>query len=193
MLEFITRFFRRDEASSSLAKERLRLVLMSDRVSLAPETFDAMKCEMLSVLQRYLEIDEQNLDVHFENAERRFMLLANVPVVHVKSGEEIAQERAATQQHAAMRADESMPPDATTPVRRRRRRRRTVRNGAANGKANGELTQNQAEPGAAELAAPETPVEDAGIAKNGVSDHGAVQLNGSAPDSNGEDTAQASD
>ena len=113
MLEFITRFFRRDEASSSLAKERLRLVLMSDRVSLAPETFDAMKCEMLSVLQHYLEIDEPNLDVHFENAERRFMLLANVPVVQVKSGEEIAQERAAMQQ-VAVQADESISPDGAS-------------------------------------------------------------------------------
>ncbi|MBV8222750.1 MAG: cell division topological specificity factor MinE, partial [Candidatus Eremiobacteraeota bacterium] len=59
MLDFITRFFRREESSKSLAKERLRLVLLSDRVALAPEAFDEMKGEMLAVIRRYLEIDER--------------------------------------------------------------------------------------------------------------------------------------
>jgi len=84
MLDFINKFFRREESSKSQAKERLRLVLMSDRVSLAPDVFDSMKSEMLSVVRRYLDIDEHGLDVHFENAERQFMLLANIPVVKVK-------------------------------------------------------------------------------------------------------------
>ena len=84
MLDFINRFFRREESSRTQAKERLRLVLMSDRVSLAPEVFDSMKGEMLSVVRRYLDIDERGLDVHFENAERQFMLLANIPVLKVK-------------------------------------------------------------------------------------------------------------
>lgn len=85
MLEFITRFFRREEASKNLAKERLRLVLMSDRVSLAPDIFETMKVEMLDVIRRYLEVDERALEMRFENAERQFLLLANIPVLHVKS------------------------------------------------------------------------------------------------------------
>jgi cell division topological specificity factor len=89
MLDFFTRFFRREEASKNLAKQRLRLVLMSDRISLAPETFDSMKGEMLSVVRRYLEIDEGSLDMHFENAERQFLLLANIPVLKVKSKDEV--------------------------------------------------------------------------------------------------------
>ncbi|HEY5095326.1 MAG TPA: cell division topological specificity factor MinE, partial [Candidatus Eremiobacteraceae bacterium] len=68
MIDFLSRFFRREEASKTMAKERLRLILMSDRVSLAPDIFDAMKGEMLAVLRRYLEIDEHGMDVHFENA-----------------------------------------------------------------------------------------------------------------------------
>src|SRR5215469_11297466 len=89
MLDFITRFFKREEASKTLAKERLRLVLMSDRVSLAPDIFDEMKGEMLAVIRRYLEIDERALDMHFENLERQFALLANIPVLKVRSAEEI--------------------------------------------------------------------------------------------------------
>src|SRR5215472_2845466 len=85
MLDFITKFFKREEASKTLAKERLRLVLMSDRVSLAPDIFDEMKGEMLAVIRRYLEIDERALDMHFENLERQFALLASIPVLSVKT------------------------------------------------------------------------------------------------------------
>ena len=85
MLEFLSKFFRREEASKNLAKERLRLVLMSDRVSLAPDIFDTMKVEMLDVVRRYLDVDERALDMHFENSDPQFMLLANIPVLKVKA------------------------------------------------------------------------------------------------------------
>lgn len=132
MLDFLTKMFRREESSKSLAKERLRLVLMSDRVALAPETFDMMKGEMLNVLQRYLDIDEHGMDVHFENAERRFTLYANIPVTSIKSSDAIEQER----QRQAVGANGSgngLHSAPGTGVRRRRRRRRnrstTVTNG----------------------------------------------------------------
>lgn len=119
MLDFLTKIFHREESSKSLAKERLRLVLMSDRVALAPDTFNLMKGEMLSVLQRYLDIDEHGMDVHFENAERRFTLYANIPVTNIKSSEEIQQER----QRVAVGANGVHPGHAGTRRRRRRRRR----------------------------------------------------------------------
>lgn len=125
MLDFITRFFRREEASKNLAKERLRLVLMSDRVSLAPETFDSLKGEMLSVVRRYLEIDEKSLDLHFENAERQFLLLANIPVLKVKSKEEVGIALPALTNGAVKPFDlaESLAPDGEILKPRRRRRR----------------------------------------------------------------------
>jgi cell division topological specificity factor len=138
MIDFLSRFFRREETSKSLAKERLRLILMSDRVSLAPDVFDAMKGEMLEVLRRYLEIDERGMDVHFENAERQFALLANIPVREVRTHDAIALARRPVQRAAAVApietetVEEPSDPvaDAVTaveqvrPAPRRRRRRR---------------------------------------------------------------------
>ena len=132
MLDFLTKIFRREESSKSLAKERLRLVLMSDRVALAPETFDMMKGEMLSVLQRYLDIDEHGMDVHFENAERRFALYANIPVTNIKSSEAIEQERQRLAVGASSNGNGVHAP-AGTAVRRRRRRRRNRTAAATNG------------------------------------------------------------
>ncbi len=126
MIDFLTRFFRREEASSSRARERLRLVLMSDRVSLAPDIFDAMKSEMLDVLRRYLEIDERGMDVHFENAERQFALMANIPVREVKTLDAIAQAREVAVRASGVEISEPQPPVAVTPRRRRRRRARAA-------------------------------------------------------------------
>lgn len=139
MLDFLTKFFRREESSKSQAKERLRLVLLADRVSLAPETFDAMKMEMLSVVQRYLDIDERGLDFHFENAERRFMLLANIPVLNVKSSEQIEHER----QSLAVGGNGVHPGNGST-VRRRRRRRSRAKAQAA--PQNGDYSSDSASP-----------------------------------------------
>jgi cell division topological specificity factor len=122
MIDFLTKFFRREEASSSRARERLRLVLMSDRVSLAPDIFDAMKGEMLDVLRRYLEIDERGMDVHFENAERQFALMANIPVREVKTHEAIALARDVANRPQSADVVDS-PLSVATPPRRRRRRR----------------------------------------------------------------------
>ena len=151
MLDFITKFFKREEASKTLAKERLRLVLMSDRVSLAPDIFDEMKGEMLSVIRRYLEIDERALDMHFENLERQFALLANIPVLKVRSAEEIKAGAAigvgAHVFNGASVANGSSQTNGTSAVadaprstasRRRRRRRRPT---SANG-TNGTISSN---------------------------------------------------
>jgi cell division topological specificity factor len=118
MLDFINKFFRREESSKTQAKERLRLVLMSDRVSLAPDVFDSMKSEMLSVVRRYLDIDEHGLDVHFENAERQFMLLANIPVVKVKP---VPQTNGSGSGNGTLLLE--APPSENRSRRRRRRRK----------------------------------------------------------------------
>ena len=126
MLDFITKFFKREEASKTLAKERLRLVLMSDRVSLAPDMFDEMKGEMLGVIRRYLEIDERALDMHFENLERQFALLASIPVLKVKTADEVALASVAARNGAATvngAAEHNGSLRTATPRRRRRRRR----------------------------------------------------------------------
>lgn len=144
MLDFFTRFFRREEASKNLAKERLRLVLMSDRVSLAPDTFDSMKVEMLSVVRRYLEIDERSLDMHFENAERNFLLLANIPVLKVKSREEVGLMMPSLTNGTVRQFDlsESLAPDGEIlkPKRRRRRGgRRRKKHDGTNGSASDDV------------------------------------------------------
>lgn len=82
MIDFLNRLFGR-HTSSATAKERLRLVLMSDHLSLAPEMVDAMKRDLVEVISRYVEVDRSKIEVNFEQQDHTVALLANIPIVSV--------------------------------------------------------------------------------------------------------------
>jgi cell division topological specificity factor len=78
----LNRLFGR-EKSGETAKERLRLVLMSDHLSLAPDVVDAMKRDLVEVVSRYVEVDRDKIEVRFEHQDSVFAMLANVPIISV--------------------------------------------------------------------------------------------------------------
>ncbi len=82
MIEFFNKLFGR-QASGATAKERLRLVLMSDHLSLAPDMIDAMKRDLVDVISKYVEVDREKIDVHFEHQDKALAMLANIPITGV--------------------------------------------------------------------------------------------------------------
>ncbi|MDQ6930411.1 MAG: cell division topological specificity factor MinE [Candidatus Eremiobacteraeota bacterium] len=80
MIDLFNKLFGR-QTSSSTAKERLRLVLLSDHLSLAPELVDKLKAELIEVLSRYVEVDQTKIEVNFEQQERAIAMMANVPIL----------------------------------------------------------------------------------------------------------------
>jgi cell division topological specificity factor len=74
-------FGRRQQASSSVAKERLLTVLVHDRVKLTPDMMDAMREEIIAVISRYVEIaDPDAIEVSLLRGERSDHLKADIPV-----------------------------------------------------------------------------------------------------------------
>ena len=84
MFEFVQRFFGKP-ASSATAKERLRLVLLSDHLSLAPDVVEALKHDLIEVISRYVDVDASNCDVTFEQREKQVAMLANIPILGMRS------------------------------------------------------------------------------------------------------------
>lgn len=74
-------------SSSSVAKDRLRLVLLSDHLALAPEVIEAMRREIFDVISRYVEVDEAHSDVSFEHKEQGIAMLASIPILSMKPRE----------------------------------------------------------------------------------------------------------
>ena len=68
MLEFFKRLFN-PEPSSVTARERLRLVLLSDHLALAPDVVESLKTDLIAVISKYVDVDAANCDVTFEQQD----------------------------------------------------------------------------------------------------------------------------
>ncbi|MGQ9599534.1 MAG: cell division topological specificity factor MinE [Anaerolineae bacterium] len=79
---FLNRLWGRGEPTSrDIAKERLQLVLVHDRVKISPVLLDKMKDELITVISRYVEIDAEGVEVTFTQSKRESRLIADIPVV----------------------------------------------------------------------------------------------------------------
>jgi cell division topological specificity factor len=132
MIEFLKRLFAH-QGSSATAKERLRLVLMTDHLELAPEMIEMMKRELVDVISRHVEVDREKIDVSFERQDRTLAMLANIPIlsVHRPNGNgSITHEMAAAQTAtdaapvAKKKRAAAKPDNGAPPTRKRRRRKK---------------------------------------------------------------------
>lgn len=81
MGSFLDRLFGgRKQSSSSIAKERLQLVLVHDRSNLSPEQVQTMKDEILEVIARYVDFNREAVTIRLTNQERESILLAEIPI-----------------------------------------------------------------------------------------------------------------
>ena len=77
----LSRIFSRSEPSSGeVAKKRLQLVLVHDRIRLPPTQMAAMKDELLAVVSRYFDVDSDGVEITFTQSRRVNRLVAQVPV-----------------------------------------------------------------------------------------------------------------
>ncbi len=76
--------------SKDLAKERLKLVLVHDRVNVSSSFLEMIKGDIIGVISDYMEIDETNLEVKMIKTKRDEdntlvpALVANIPIKRMK-------------------------------------------------------------------------------------------------------------
>lgn len=96
MFENIVNFFKRfgkneKENSKNTAKERLHLVLAQDRANISADFLEMMKQEIIDVIKKYIDIDEEAIDVRMTNKPGEDgivgapALYANIPIVTIKN------------------------------------------------------------------------------------------------------------
>jgi len=80
------KIFNRKPDSKSIAKSRLQLVLVQDRLNIAAPVLEMLKTDILKVISTYIEIDENELDIQFtKNAsDGAPILIANIPVKELR-------------------------------------------------------------------------------------------------------------
>ncbi len=67
-----------------LAKERLKVILVHDRIKINPELLDLIRADLLTAISRRLEVDEQNVEIALAREDRWDKLHANVPIKRQK-------------------------------------------------------------------------------------------------------------
>ena len=69
--------------SKDIAKDRLKVVLVHDRINLTPGKLEELKEDLIDVISAYLEIDYDKIDVSLTDTNRQSSLTAQVPIIGV--------------------------------------------------------------------------------------------------------------
>lgn len=103
MFENLGRFFKRmvgtetkeldvaSKESKETAKERLHLVLMQDRANVSADFLELMKQEIIDVIKKYIEVDEETIDVRLttktneDGSNGTPALYANIPILNIRN------------------------------------------------------------------------------------------------------------
>ena len=70
-----------EPTSRDVAKNRLQLVLVHDRVNLSPEKMNELKDKLIAVISEYVEIDHSGIEIALTKQGRQSRLTAHIPVV----------------------------------------------------------------------------------------------------------------
>jgi cell division topological specificity factor len=82
-------FFKK-KSSGDVAKDRLKLLLVSDRADCSPDVMEAIKNDIIQVISKYMEIDPEGLDIQITQTESETSngtvpaLYANIPIKDLK-------------------------------------------------------------------------------------------------------------
>ena len=86
---FFDNFFKK-KSSGSVAKDRLKLVLVTDRANCSPDLIKKKKKDIIDVISKYVEIDLKGLDIKITQTESGEgngsvpALIANIPISEMK-------------------------------------------------------------------------------------------------------------
>ncbi len=83
-MDLIGKFLKEDISSKNVAVERLRLVLVHDRANISPGLMEALKEDLIAVISKYMDIDEETMEINLNSEELSATLVANIPVKRIR-------------------------------------------------------------------------------------------------------------
>lgn len=79
------------KSSRQIAKDRLKILLISDRVNCSPEMMELIKNDIAHVISKYMKIDTASMDIQITKAgtsgrnTKMPVLYANIPIIDLKN------------------------------------------------------------------------------------------------------------
>ncbi len=86
------KWFRR-KSSCQIAKDRLKILLISDRVNCSPEMMELIKNDIAKVISKYMKIDSDKMEIQINTKANKGgrgtklmpTLYANIPILDVST------------------------------------------------------------------------------------------------------------
>lgn len=78
------------KSSGDVAKDRLKILLISDRVNCSPEMMEMIKTDIIKVISKYMRIDAESMEFQITKSDakgrnvKRPSLYANIPILDLK-------------------------------------------------------------------------------------------------------------
>ena len=81
-MEWLNNLFgrRNQPHSGTVAKQRLQLVLVQDRVKLPPEVLEAIREDIIAVISKYVDVEQDGIEVEITAGSNADRLTANIPL-----------------------------------------------------------------------------------------------------------------
>ncbi|MBE5957886.1 MAG: cell division topological specificity factor MinE [Lachnospiraceae bacterium] len=83
MVFSLKKLFSNNNKSGVIAKDRLKLLLISDRTGCSPEMMEMLKKDMFGVVSKYIDINTEECVIDIEKSKKPY-LFANIPIKEVK-------------------------------------------------------------------------------------------------------------
>ena len=76
------------KSSSNIAKDRLKILLISDRINCSPQTLNLIKQDLIHSISKYMSIDEEHVEIILKKNSKRGKnkkpsLYANIPILNI--------------------------------------------------------------------------------------------------------------
>lgn len=90
MLDLSSLFGNKKNQSSSVAKDRLKLVLIHDRINCSTELLEMMRADIIAVISKYVDIDTEDFNIEVStlqgdrDGQKSPVLSANIPIKNLK-------------------------------------------------------------------------------------------------------------
>ena len=87
MIQLVSQILTRADKSKDIAKSRLKLILVQDRLSISEEVMQSLQSEVTKLLSKYFTLNTDEVEMDLEREDNALALVANIPILGMKERE----------------------------------------------------------------------------------------------------------
>lgn len=84
MIQRLIQILTRADKSKDIAKSRLKLILVQDRLSISEEVMQSLQSEITKLLSKYFTLKTDEVEMDLEREGNALALVANIPILGMK-------------------------------------------------------------------------------------------------------------